>query len=69
MPRPAAVANMLNHIITGFVILFLILGGIDCAFFNNRWGFGEGTPSAFLTGEDEAGTALFRLRLEYAPHQ
>ena len=34
-----------------------------------RWGFGEGTPSAFLTGEDEAGTALFRLRLEYAPHQ
>ncbi len=31
-----------------------------------RWGFGENGSAAFLIGEDETGTALFRLRLEYA---
>ncbi len=45
---------MLNHIVTGLVILFLILGGLDCAFFNNRWGFGEG----FRRGLDAAGSLL-----------
>lgn len=29
------------------------------------YGFDESGDSAFLTGEDESGTALFRLRLEY----
>jgi len=32
-----------------------------------RRGFDENGDAAFLVGEDEAGTALFRLRLEYVP--
>ena len=32
-----------------------------------RRGFDGSGCAAFLSGEDEAGTALFRLRLEYAP--
>ena len=30
-----------------------------------RYGLDESGKSAFLTGEDASGTALFRLRLEY----
>ena len=33
-----------------------------------RYGFDENGDSAFLSGEEESGTALFRLRLEYAPN-
>ena len=45
---------MLNTVITACVILFLILGGIDCAIFNNRLGFGKG----FRRGLDAAGALL-----------
>ena len=30
-----------------------------------RYGFDENGDSAFLSGEEESGTALFRLRLDY----